>query len=177
MCHSRGGCDDGAVNAVRLRSGAGSEAAAQLDRNDAYNIFKPLGDLVMPGPTFTNGASSPGRCSPIRSAPSCACSAMPRPGAMPSSSAAAARNAATSASSSGRSRWRPRCCRRGGARSPAPAAADLELSTAAAGAGPVAGRRQSGSPPPPKRCTSRCTPAGVASAARKRVYCERKFST
>ncbi len=25
-----------------------------LDRNDAYNFFKPLGDLVVPGPTFTN---------------------------------------------------------------------------------------------------------------------------
>ena len=25
-----------------------------LGRNDAYNFFKPLGDLVMPGPTFTN---------------------------------------------------------------------------------------------------------------------------
>jgi len=25
-----------------------------LDANDAYNFFKPLGDLVVPGPTFTN---------------------------------------------------------------------------------------------------------------------------
>jgi hydroxypyruvate reductase len=25
-----------------------------LDRNDAYNFFKPLDDLLMPGPTFTN---------------------------------------------------------------------------------------------------------------------------
>ena len=25
-----------------------------LDRNDAYNFFKPLGDLVVSGPTFTN---------------------------------------------------------------------------------------------------------------------------
>jgi hydroxypyruvate reductase len=25
-----------------------------LDRNDAYNFFAPLGDLVVPGPTFTN---------------------------------------------------------------------------------------------------------------------------
>jgi hydroxypyruvate reductase len=25
-----------------------------LDRNDAYNYFAPLGDLVVPGPTFTN---------------------------------------------------------------------------------------------------------------------------
>src|SRR5258706_3125419 len=38
-----------------------SRAAAQrlkaqdfLDRNDAYNFFAPLGDLVVPGPTFTN---------------------------------------------------------------------------------------------------------------------------
>ncbi|MDL2338673.1 MAG: glycerate kinase [Pseudomonadota bacterium] len=38
-----------------------SRAAAQglkaqdfLDRNDAYNFFAPLGDLVVPGPTYTN---------------------------------------------------------------------------------------------------------------------------
>ena len=33
---------------------AGLKADEQLDRNDAYNFFKPLGDLVVPGPTFTN---------------------------------------------------------------------------------------------------------------------------
>ena len=32
----------------------GLKAADFLDRNDAYGFFKPLGDLVMPGPTFTN---------------------------------------------------------------------------------------------------------------------------
>ena len=32
----------------------GLKAADFLDRNDAYNFFKPLGDLVTPGPTFTN---------------------------------------------------------------------------------------------------------------------------
>jgi glycerate 2-kinase len=32
----------------------GMKAADHLDRNDAYNFFKPLGDLVSPGPTFTN---------------------------------------------------------------------------------------------------------------------------
>ncbi len=32
----------------------GLKAAEFLDRNDAYNFFKPLGDLVVPGPTFTN---------------------------------------------------------------------------------------------------------------------------
>ncbi len=32
----------------------GLNAADCLDRNDAYNFFKPLGDLVVPGPTFTN---------------------------------------------------------------------------------------------------------------------------
>jgi len=32
----------------------GMKAADFLDRNDAYNFFKPLGDLVSPGPTFTN---------------------------------------------------------------------------------------------------------------------------
>jgi hydroxypyruvate reductase len=30
------------------------KAADYLDRNDAYSFFKPLGDLVSPGPTFTN---------------------------------------------------------------------------------------------------------------------------
>ena len=30
------------------------KAAEFLDRNDAYNFFAPLGDLVSPGPTFTN---------------------------------------------------------------------------------------------------------------------------
>ena len=34
--------------------GLGLKAAAFLDANDAYNFFKPLGDLVVPGPTFTN---------------------------------------------------------------------------------------------------------------------------
>jgi hydroxypyruvate reductase len=32
----------------------GLKAVEFLDRNDAYNFFKPLGDLVVPGPTFTN---------------------------------------------------------------------------------------------------------------------------
>ncbi len=32
----------------------GIKASDYLDRNDAYNFFKPLGDLVTPGPTFTN---------------------------------------------------------------------------------------------------------------------------
>jgi len=34
--------------------GQGLKAQDFLDRNDAYNFFKPLGDLVVPGPTFTN---------------------------------------------------------------------------------------------------------------------------
>jgi glycerate 2-kinase len=29
-------------------------AAEILDRNDAYSFFAPLGDLLVPGPTFTN---------------------------------------------------------------------------------------------------------------------------
>jgi hydroxypyruvate reductase len=33
---------------------AGLKASEFLDRNDAYNFFQPLGDLVAPGPTFTN---------------------------------------------------------------------------------------------------------------------------
>jgi glycerate 2-kinase len=32
----------------------GMKAHDFLDRNDAYNFFKPLGDLVVTGPTFTN---------------------------------------------------------------------------------------------------------------------------
>jgi hydroxypyruvate reductase len=32
----------------------GLGARDRLDRNDAYNFFAPLGDLVVPGPTFTN---------------------------------------------------------------------------------------------------------------------------
>jgi glycerate 2-kinase len=32
----------------------GMKAQEFLDRNDAYHFFKPLGDLVAPGPTFTN---------------------------------------------------------------------------------------------------------------------------
>jgi glycerate 2-kinase len=33
---------------------AGLKAQEFLDRNDAYSFFQPLGDLVAPGPTFTN---------------------------------------------------------------------------------------------------------------------------
>ncbi|HYN62525.1 MAG TPA: glycerate kinase [Rubrivivax sp.] len=33
---------------------SGLNASDYLDRNDAYNFFAPLGDLVVPGPTFTN---------------------------------------------------------------------------------------------------------------------------
>src|SRR6185295_16147480 len=33
---------------------AGLKAQDFLDNNNAYNFFKPLGDLVVPGPTFTN---------------------------------------------------------------------------------------------------------------------------
>ncbi|MDO9313419.1 MAG: glycerate kinase [Burkholderiaceae bacterium] len=32
----------------------GLKAQEFLDRNDAYNFFAPLGDLIVPGPTFTN---------------------------------------------------------------------------------------------------------------------------
>ncbi len=38
---------------VRARQ-AGLKAQEFLDRNDAYSFFQPLGDLVVPGPTFTN---------------------------------------------------------------------------------------------------------------------------
>ncbi|MFO1219246.1 MAG: glycerate kinase [Burkholderiaceae bacterium] len=33
---------------------AGRKAADHLDRNDAYSFFAAIGDLVVPGPTFTN---------------------------------------------------------------------------------------------------------------------------
>jgi glycerate 2-kinase len=33
---------------------AGMKAGEYLDRNDAYSFFQRLGDLVVPGPTFTN---------------------------------------------------------------------------------------------------------------------------
>ena len=33
---------------------AGRKATEHLDRNDAYGYFDALGDLVVPGPTFTN---------------------------------------------------------------------------------------------------------------------------
>jgi hydroxypyruvate reductase len=33
---------------------AGMKASEYLDRNDAYSFFAALGDLVAPGPTFTN---------------------------------------------------------------------------------------------------------------------------
>ena len=32
----------------------GLKAQDFLDRNDAYSFFAPLGDLLVPGPTFTN---------------------------------------------------------------------------------------------------------------------------
>jgi len=35
-------------------AGMGLKPQEFLDRNDAYNFFKPLGDLVVTGPTFTN---------------------------------------------------------------------------------------------------------------------------
>ena len=39
---------------LQRASAMGLKAAEFLDRNDAYNFFQPLGDLVVPGPTFTN---------------------------------------------------------------------------------------------------------------------------
>jgi len=47
----------GAIVTPDTLSRAGSrrlKAADFLDRNDAYNFFAPLSDLVVPGPTFTN---------------------------------------------------------------------------------------------------------------------------
>jgi hydroxypyruvate reductase len=39
---------------LQRASALGLKPTDYLDRNDAYNFFKPLGDLVVPGPTFTN---------------------------------------------------------------------------------------------------------------------------
>lgn len=39
---------------VARAAALGLKAAAHLDRNDAYGFFSALGDLVVPGPTFTN---------------------------------------------------------------------------------------------------------------------------
>jgi glycerate 2-kinase len=41
-------------NTLMRAQALGLKAADFLDRNDAYNFFKPLGDLVVTGPTFTN---------------------------------------------------------------------------------------------------------------------------
>ena len=43
------------LEAARARAlAAGMKASDYLDRNDAYSFFQGLGDLVVPGPTFTN---------------------------------------------------------------------------------------------------------------------------
>ncbi|MBC8055591.1 MAG: glycerate kinase [Rhizobiales bacterium] len=53
-----GACDNaGAIvtpSTLARAAAVGVNAQALLDRNDAYDFFKPLGDLVAPGPTFTN---------------------------------------------------------------------------------------------------------------------------
>ena len=41
-------------NTLARAKALGLKAQEFLDNNDAYNFFKPLGDLVVPGPTFTN---------------------------------------------------------------------------------------------------------------------------
>jgi len=43
-----------APDTLRRAAALGLKPAAFLDRNDAYNFFAPLGDLVITGPTFTN---------------------------------------------------------------------------------------------------------------------------
>ena len=43
-----------APDTLARATAAGLKPADFLDRNDAYNFFAPLGDLVVPGPTFTN---------------------------------------------------------------------------------------------------------------------------
>jgi glycerate 2-kinase len=43
-----------APDTLARAAASGLKAQDFLDRNDAYNFFAPLGDLVVPGPTFTN---------------------------------------------------------------------------------------------------------------------------
>jgi len=43
-----------APDTLQRAAALGLKAQDFLDRNDAYNFFAPLGDLVVPGPTFTN---------------------------------------------------------------------------------------------------------------------------
>ncbi|WP_128000835.1 glycerate kinase type-2 family protein [Piscinibacter defluvii] len=43
-----------APDTLERAAAKGLKAQDYLDRNDAYNFFAPLGDLVVPGPTFTN---------------------------------------------------------------------------------------------------------------------------
>jgi hydroxypyruvate reductase len=43
-----------APDTLARAAGQGLKAAEFLDRNDAYSFFAALGDLVVPGPTFTN---------------------------------------------------------------------------------------------------------------------------
>lgn len=41
---------------MRRAAESGLDARAAIERNDAYNFFKPLGDLVITGQTGTNVA-------------------------------------------------------------------------------------------------------------------------
>ena len=43
-----------APDTLARAAATGMKAQDFLDRNDAYGFFAPLGDLVVPGPTFTN---------------------------------------------------------------------------------------------------------------------------
>lgn len=39
---------------LELAHQTGIDPVDHLNRNDSYNFFAPLGDLLKPGPTFTN---------------------------------------------------------------------------------------------------------------------------
>ena len=43
-----------APDTLKRAAALGLKAQEHLDRNDAYAFFEPLGDLLVPGPTFTN---------------------------------------------------------------------------------------------------------------------------
>jgi hydroxypyruvate reductase len=43
-----------APDTLQRAQALGLKAPDYLDRNDGYNFFARLGDLVVPGPTFTN---------------------------------------------------------------------------------------------------------------------------
>jgi len=151
---------------TRLRSPK-SDPPSALDRNDAYNFFKPLGDLVVPGPTFTNGASSPGQDSVLRFGRRQAGRVQRRPGQGYSVVlifiGISGPERSDERVEQGQVTMEAEVMVRDHRLRPQQTSSFRPLPQ-------EQGRLRWGSPPPPVHCTSRCAPAGVTSAARKRVY-------